>query len=204
MLTEATAAAELAIAASAGHTVWCSDCSKADPCESCRAILADRTDPYGSHETDVTPDRIPGRADDAPEPCSECGGGYEQEYVGPPPVCQLIPHALWCSKNVAAKAAGTALPKPQTRHLCSNAGKVSHPHNTNKAGKPRRAKCGYCGSAWRIITGWWGVFTWNGRGDYRLADAHEVHNTEAKAERALARLQDGGMVIRWIDEESTR
>jgi hypothetical protein len=29
-------------------------------------------------------------------PCGDCGGGYWQEYAGPPPSDQYIPHASIC------------------------------------------------------------------------------------------------------------
>jgi hypothetical protein len=31
-------------------------------------------------------------------PCTECGGGYWQEYIGPPPHSSYIPHAGECEK----------------------------------------------------------------------------------------------------------
>lgn len=29
-------------------------------------------------------------------PCTDCGGGYWQEYAGPPASCQYVPHASIC------------------------------------------------------------------------------------------------------------
>jgi hypothetical protein len=68
-----------------------------------------------------------------------------------------------------------------TRHRCLNA--VSG-QCTRGNGKPKRKRCGYCGSAFLMETGVWGCFVWTVANNYSLASALSTHATEQAARRA--------------------
>jgi hypothetical protein len=67
-------------------------------------------------------------------------------------------------------------------------------------GKPRAKKCSYCGSAFYVEEGQWGVFVWDGRGDYRREDAVKLFESPKKAEE-LAYSDTGvedNYCVRWV------
>lgn len=66
-------------------------------------------------------------------------------------------------------------------------------------GKPRAKKCAYCGSAWYIEEGQWGVFVWSGgRGDYRRDNALNLFEQPAKAESFADDHTQDNYVVRWV------
>lgn len=69
-------------------------------------------------------------------------------------------------------------------------------------GKPRGVKCKYCGGGFIVERGKWGVFVWDGRGDYSTEDAVKLCNTEAQAEKLV--YSDEGVTsnwcVRWVFE----
>jgi len=85
-----------------------------------------------------------------------------------------------------------------------NDGSYSH---TSGDGTPTRKKCARCGGPLDTETGLWGVFTWTGTGRYPEADAHEVFNGIARAERyaekANAANPYANLVVRWIPKVSS-
>jgi hypothetical protein len=69
-------------------------------------------------------------------------------------------------------------------------------------GKPRGTKCSYCGGGLLVERGKWGVFVWDGRGNYRAEDAVKVCNTVAQADK-LVYSDEGAAAnwcVRWIGE----
>lgn len=82
-----------------------------------------------------------------------------------------------------------------TRYECAT---MCNPFGCQRGdGKPARAKCRFCGGRWRIERGMWGVFVWTGRGFYPIEDAHSVHASRLRAEKAAAG-GEGELVARWI------
>lgn len=68
-------------------------------------------------------------------------------------------------------------------------------HCDHGDGKPRRSKCGYCGSPLHIETGLWGVFTWRGDNRYPEADAHRTFARKSAADKWA---HERELVVRWI------
>ena len=65
-------------------------------------------------------------------------------------------------------------------------------------GKPRAKKCSYCGSAFYVEEGQWGVFVWSGgRGDYRPENAVKLFENEQKANTFADEHAHDNYVVRW-------
>lgn len=63
-------------------------------------------------------------------------------------------------------------------------------------GQPRRKACSWCGGAYIVHEGVWGVFEWSGQGRYPVAEAKSLHSQEWRASKAT----DGtDLVVRWVD-----
>lgn len=84
--------------------------------------------------------------------------------------------------------------RPITRHyVCSLRPSV---HCTVGEGKPRVAKCRYCGGQLLLSDRWWGLFIWRGDGRYVAEDALSWHRGERAAEKAAAAHPDDMAVPR--------
>jgi hypothetical protein len=87
-----------------------------------------------------------------------------------------------------------------SRYECSlktNAGWQSSFHSAGN-GKPRSKRCTYCGGAFRIETGLWGVFVWSGENRYPLEAALKTFVSPTAAQKFADVTSNG--VVRWLPE----
>lgn len=96
-------------------------------------------------------------------------------------------------------SATTTTTKTAFRHQCLNARSGLC---TRGNGKPKRKRCGYCGSSLLVLSGVWACFEWRGDGRYYLDDALSTHATEAAARRAAERDPDK-LVWRFVIGEAS-
>lgn len=74
--------------------------------------------------------------------------------------------------------------------------------HTKGNGKPRALKCKYCGGGLYVERGKWGVFVWDGRGDYKREDAVKLFESYEKAEELVYADADKNYCVRWVWEAS--
>ena len=88
--------------------------------------------------------------------------------------------------------------KQGTRYRCMNRGETGFSgFHTSGTGKPRSKQCKYCRSDLITEQGWFGAFTWTGRGFYPHGEALQLFTREADAQRYADERPQDNVVVRW-------